>query len=166
MCECSLTEYNFPHMLFYKKWRSDVKTHFEDKNTKKNTHILRIMTDYEWNVAAKEKGFFKAKIQLSKKSSKNLKKSRKPPNLRSEVLINVGLIKSCETGVVVIERGSRLATTMLKPFARAAVRNHADHDQFFCVLDDYVLCYTVQRRLYCLHQVKTRNAQSSFIKKN
>ena len=123
------------------------------------------------NECVKEKGFFKAKIQLSKKSSKNLKKSRKPPNLRSEVLKNVGLIKSCETGVVVIERGSRLATTMLKPFgptkvARAAVRNHADHDQFSCVLDDYVLCYTVQRRLYCLHQVKTRNAQSSFIKKN
>ena len=39
-------------------------------------------------------GFFKAKFQLSKNNNKDLKKSRKPPNLRSEVLINVGLIET------------------------------------------------------------------------
>ena len=39
-------------------------------------------------------GFFKAKFLLSKNNNKDLKKSRKPPNLRSEVLINVGLIET------------------------------------------------------------------------
>ena len=39
-------------------------------------------------------GFFKAKFQLSKNNNKDLKKSRKPPNLRSEALINVGLIET------------------------------------------------------------------------
>ena len=95
-------------------------------------------------------GFFKAKFQLSKSNSKDLKKSRKPPNLRSKVLINVGLIETNEKGVVAIKRGSRLATKVLKSFgptkvAHAAVRKHADHDQFFCGSDDYVLCYPDQK---------------------
>ena len=92
-------------------------------------------------------GFFKAKFQLSKSNSKDLKKSRKPPNLRSKVLINVGLIETNEKGVVAIKRGSRLATKVLTSFcpsevAHAAVRKHADHDQFFCGSDDYVLWYS------------------------
>ena len=55
-------------------------------------------------------GFFKTKFHLSKNNSSDLKKSRKPPNLRSEVLIDVGLIETNEKGVVAIKRGSRLAT--------------------------------------------------------
>ena len=95
-------------------------------------------------------GFFKAKFQLSKNNNKDLKKSRKPPNLRSEVLINVGLIETNEKGVVAVKRGSRLATKVLKSFgptevAHAAVRKHADHDQFFCGSDDYVLWYSDQK---------------------
>ena len=78
--------------------------------------ILRTVTDAVWNVAAKgnhwmtqpvgqrnqneyvkEKGKerggnFKAELQLSKNNSRNLKKSRKLPKLRSEFLINVSLI--------------------------------------------------------------------------
>ena len=96
-------------------------------------------------------GFFKAKFQLSKNNSKDLKKSRKPPNLRSKVLINVGLIETNEKGVVAIKRGSRLATKVLKSFgptevAHATARKHADdHDQFFCGSDDYILCYSDQK---------------------
>ena len=52
--------------------------------------------------------------------------------------------------MVAIKRGSRLATKVLKSFgptevAHAAVRKHADHDQFFCGSDDYVLCYPDQK---------------------
>ena len=103
----------------------------------------------------KEKGnergcFFKAKFQLIKNNSKDFKKSRKPPNLLSEVFINVGLIETNEKGVVTIKRESRLAAKVLKSFglievAHAAVRNHGDHDQFFCGSDDYVLCYLHQK---------------------
>ena len=115
-------------------------------------------------------GFFKAKSQLSKNNSKDLKKSRKSPNLRSEVLINVGLLETNEKGVVAVKRGSRLATKVLKSFgptkvAHAAVRKHADHDQFFCGSDDYVYSATPTRRLYSLYQAVTRNSQSNFIKK-
>ena len=96
-------------------------------------------------------------------------KSQKPPNLRSEVLINVGLIETNEKSVVAIKRGSRLATKVLKLFgptelADAAVRKHADQDQFFCAPDDYVLCYPDQK-IVQLYQVITRNSQSNFIKK-
>ena len=65
-------------------------------------------------------------------------------------MINVGLIETNEKSVVAIKRGSRLATKVLKSFgptevAHAAVRKHADHDQFFCGSDDYVLCYPDQK---------------------
>ena len=52
--------------------------------------------------------------------------------------------------MVAVKRGSRLATKVLKSFgptevAQAAARKHADHDQFFCGSDDYVLCYPDQK---------------------
>ena len=97
-------------------------------------------------------GFFKAKFQLSKNSSKDLKKSWKPPNLESRALINVHLIETNEKGMVPIKRGSRLATNVLKSFGpsevvHAAVRKHADLDQFFCGSGDYVLYYPDQKIL-------------------
>ena len=65
-------------------------------------------------------------------------------------MINVGLIESNEKDVIAIKRGSRLATKVLKSFGptevtRAALRKHADHNQFFCGSDDYVLCYPDQK---------------------
>ena len=59
----------------------------------------RIKKSQSLNEYVKEKGkerggFCKPKFQLSKNKSKDLKRSRKPPNLRSKVLINVGLIES------------------------------------------------------------------------
>ena len=50
-----------------------------------------------------------------------------------------------------IKRGSPLATKVLKSFDPTevahggAVRKHADHDQFFCGLDDYVFCNPDQK---------------------
>ena len=63
-----------------------------------------------------------------------------------------------------IKRGSRLATIVLKSFgptevAHAAIRKHADHDQFFCESDDHVYSTTPTRGLYSLYQVVTRNSQ-------
>ena len=59
-------------------------------------------------------GFLKANFQLSMNNRKDLKKCRKPPNLRSEVLINLGLIETNEKGVVAIKGRSQLATKVLK----------------------------------------------------
>ena len=114
-------------------------------------------------------GFFKAKFQLSSNNSKDLKKSRKPPNLRCEVFINLGLVESNEVRLVAIKRGSRLAIKVLQSFApteaaRAALRKHADHDQFLGRMT--IHSATLTRRLYSLFQVVTRNSQSNFIKKN
>ena len=65
-------------------------------------------------------------------------------------MINVVLIETNEKSVVEIKRGNRLATKVLKAFgptevAHAAVRKHADHEQFFWVPDDYVLCFPDQK---------------------
>ena len=97
----------------------------------------------------KEKGgFFKLKfLQNGNRSSKS---NRKAPNSRAELVINVGLIEANEKGIVSIKRGNRLATKIAKKFssievARAAVKKHADHEQFFCGSDEYVLCYPDQK---------------------
>ena len=111
----------------------DDSTSWTKKSKSLNEHVKE---------KSKERGgFFKAKFQLSKNNSKYLKKSHKPPNVRSEVVINVGLTESSEKGEVAIKRGSRLATKLLKSFgptevACTAVRKHADHEQFFCGSDD------------------------------
>ena len=125
----------------YKKKLLDDST----SGTKKS----KLLNDYVIEKGNGRGGFSKAKFQLSKNNSKDLK-SWKPPNVLSEVLINVGLIETNEKGVVAIKRGSRLATKMLKSFfpievAHAAVRKHADHDRFFCGSDDYVFCYPDQK---------------------
>ena len=88
----------------------------------------------------KERGFFKPMfLQNANKSSKS---NRKASNLREEVVINVVLIEGNE-------KGSRVAIKIAKRFssikvARVAVKKHADHDQFFCRSDEYVLCYPHQ----------------------
>ena len=85
-------------------------------------------------------------MQNANKSSKS---NREAPNSRAEVFINVGLIEANEKGIVSIKQGSRLAIKIAKKFssievARVAVKKHADHDQFFCGSDEYVLCYPDQ----------------------
>ena len=62
------------------------------------TKKSKFLNEYVKEKGNERGGFFKAKFQLSKNNSKNLKKSRKPPNLRSKVLINVGLIETNEKG--------------------------------------------------------------------
>ena len=78
------------------------------------TKKWKFLKEYVKEKGNERGGFLKAKFQLSKNNSKDLKKSRKSPNLRSEVLINVGLIETNEKGVVAIKRGSRLATKVVQ----------------------------------------------------
>ena len=78
-----------------------------------------------------------------------VKATEKTPNSRAEVVINVGLIEANEKDIVSIKRGSRLAIKIAKKFSAkefvgVAVKKHADHDQFFCGSDEYVLCYPDQ----------------------
>ena len=60
------------------------------------------------------------------------------------------MIKENENGVVGIVRGSRLPVKVETSFnagevLNVALKKHADHDQFFCSLDSYVLMYPDQK---------------------
>ena len=144
---CSCSEYfegsdRFCVKCGYKRKSLDEST----SGTKKS----KSLNEYVKEKVNERGGFFKGKFQLSKNNSKVLKEIHKSPHLRSEVLINAGLIESNEKGAVAIKRGSRLATKVLKSFgptevARAAVRKHAGKDQFLCGSDDYVLSYPDQK---------------------
>ena len=68
----------------------------------------------------------------------------------NRVLINVGLITGNEEGNLAIVRGSRVALKVGKDYGvvevcQAAVKRHADHDQFFCGEEDYILLYPDQK---------------------
>jgi len=75
------------------------------------------------------KARFKRKVNDPGSSSKRVVNSR--------VVINVGLITENEEGNLAIVRGSRVALKVGKDYGvvevcKAAVKKHADHDQFFC----------------------------------
>ena len=89
--------------------------------------------------------------------------SNPPPNLaslnqrskyrkcdRNTVNITVGLIKLDEHGCLKIKRGSR-ATIAVAPTAdwtfvkQLALEKHSNLDQYFCILEDYVLLYPDQK---------------------
>ena len=77
-------------------------------------------------------------------------KVKASPNICSEVLINVGLFESNEEGDIFPKRGSRIPVKFGKQYTteevlQIALKKHADNDQFFCSLDDYVLCYPDQK---------------------
>lgn len=67
-------------------------------------------------------------------------------NIRSEVLINGGLFESNEKGDSFPNSGSKTPAKLGKQYtaeevSETALKKHADHDQLFCSLDDYVPCY-------------------------
>ena len=49
------------------------------------------------------RGFFKPKFKFNSRTSSNA-----PPNLRSEVMIDVGLIESNDKGIMKIKRGKKI----------------------------------------------------------
>ena len=73
-----------------------------------------------------------------------------PLNIRSEVIINVGLIESNDKGIVKIKRGSKMPVKTEKIFTaedvqKAAIKKHSEIDQYFCHLDEYILCFPDQK---------------------
>ena len=108
------------------------------------TKKSKSLNEYAKERSKERDGFSKVKFHFSKNNS------NKPPNLRLEVLISISLVESNEKGMMGIKREVLLVTKVLKSsgpieVAFAAVRKHVDHDQFFCGLNDYRLCYPVQK---------------------
>ena len=65
-------------------------------------------------------------------------------------MINVGLFESNDEGDIFPKRGSRIPVKVGKQYTaeevlKTALKKHSDNDQFFCSLDDYVLCYPDQK---------------------
>ena len=93
-------------------------------------------------------GFFKPKFRFNSRTSLNT-----PPNLRSEVIINVGLIESNDKGIVKIKRDSKIPVKTEKIFTaeedvqKAAIKKHSEIDQYFCNLGKYLLCFPDQKVL-------------------
>ena len=89
--------------------------------------------------------------KLNKPKKKFNYKLQKMPSIKfnNSVVINVGLMKDTDKGLC-ITRGSRLPVKVQKCFnsgqvLQAATEKHANHDQFFCGLEDYVLLYPDQK---------------------
>ena len=96
-------------------------------------------------------GFFKQKKIRNSSGTTACPRSskvRESPNIRSEVLINVGLFDSNdeETYFQKAEYLSRFGNNILqKSFWKQHWRNIQIMTNFFCSLDDYVLCYPDQK---------------------
>ena len=65
-------------------------------------------------------------------------------------MINIGIIAETEKGNLSVVRGSKIPLKVCKDFSSeqtltAAVKKHADHDQFFSAAEDYVLLYPDQK---------------------
>ena len=77
-------------------------------------------------------------------------KVKASPNIRSEVSIKLGLYESNDEGDIFPKRGRRIPIKVGKQYTegevlKTALKKHADDDQFFCSLGDYVLCYPDQK---------------------
>ena len=73
-------------------------------------------------------GFFKPKFWFNFRTSSNT-----PPNLRSEVIINIGLIESNDKGIVKIKGVSKIPVKVEKIFTaedvqKAAIKKYSEID--------------------------------------
>ena len=88
--------------------------------------------------------FLNLNFDFNSRTSKNT-----PQNFRSEVIINVGLIKSNEKGIVKIKRGSKIPVKVEKIFTAGDVQKAAKRNilmiQYFCHLNEYILCFSDQK---------------------
>ena len=79
-----------------------------------------------------------------------MSKVKASPNICSEVLINLGLFESNDAGDIFLKKGSRMPVKVGKQYTaeevlKTALKKHADNNQFFWFLDDYILCYPDQK---------------------
>ena len=118
-----------------------------------NTKRTKTLNDFVQEKRKERHGFFKEKkIRNSSGTATCPRKSKvkASPNIRSEVLINVGLFESNDEGDIFLKRSSRIPVKVWKQYTaeevlRTALMKHADNDQFFCSMDDYSLCYPDQK---------------------
>ena len=71
-------------------------------------------------------------------------------NIRSVVLVNVGLFESNNEGGISLKIGKRIPVNVGKQHTaeevlETALKTHSDNEQFLCSLDDYILCYPGQK---------------------
>ena len=111
-------------------------------STKSLSQYLASKAEERRDYKPNNKAGFKRKVNDTGSSSKRVVNNR--------VVINVGLITENEEGNLAIVRGSRVALNVAKDYGvvevcKAAVKKHADHDQFFCGEEDYILLYPDQK---------------------
>ena len=85
-----------------------------DKGLKKSKRT-KSLDEYIKDKGKERGGFFKPKFLQN--ANKSIKSNRKAPNLRAEVVINIGLIEANEKSIVSIKRESRLAMKIVKKFS-------------------------------------------------
>ena len=110
------------------------------------------MSQFLASKAEKRSGFFKPSKCFKRKAPTGPGSSSRSKLVDNRVVINVGLIRENEEGKLAVVRGSKVALKVGKDFGavevlRAAVKKHADHDQFFCGDEDYILLYPDQKEV-------------------
>ena len=118
-----------------------------------NIKRTKTLNDFIQEKGKERHGFFKQKKVRNSSGTATCPRTSKvkaSSNIRSEVLINVGLFESNDEGDIFPERGSRIPVKVGKQYTaeevlKTALNKHADNDQFFCSLEDYVLCYPDQK---------------------
>ena len=118
-----------------------------------NIKRTRTLNDFIQEKGKKRHGFFKQKKVRNSSGTATCPRTSKvkaSSNIRSEVLINVELFESNDEGDIFPKRGSRIPVKVGKQYTaeevlKTALNKHADNDQFFCSLEDYVFCYPDQK---------------------
>jgi len=94
-------------------------------------------------------------------SSSTLSADTKRPNKSTEaVLINVGIIRENDRGIIKIVRGSKLPVQVprnanVETILKLSLKKHAEQDQYFCASEDYVLIYPDKKKVETIPGTKT-----------
>ena len=110
------------------------------------------MSQFLASKVEERRGFFKPKKKRFEKKSPHRSRIFFEKFVDNRVAINVGIIRENEKGKLAVVRGSKVALKVGKDFGavevlRAAIKKHADHDQFFCGDDEYRLLYPDQKEV-------------------
>ena len=125
----------------------------EENASSSSSSSAKPMSQFLASKAEERRGFFKPnKICSKRKAPTGPGSSSRSKFVDNRVVINVGIIRENEEGKLAVVRGSKVALKVGKDFGgvevlRAAVKKHADHDQFFCGDDEYRLLYPDQKEV-------------------
>ena len=117
------------------------------RQSSKETRETKTLQQYMAGKSKERCGFFNRK-RKQQQHHPATESSKRPSD--SRVVINVGIIAENEKGNLSVLRGSKIPLKVCKDFSSeqtltAAVKKHADHDQFFSAVEDYVLLYPHQK---------------------